>query len=54
VGLAKRIMDASARPALAATLEQEITAQERLAASEDFAEGTRAFIDKRDPVYSRR
>src|SRR5918998_1119607 len=35
VGLAKRVMDASAKPALAATLEQEVTAQEVCAASED-------------------
>jgi enoyl-CoA hydratase/carnithine racemase len=54
VGLAKRIVDASARPALSTTLEHEITAQERLAASEDFAEGTRAFIEKRDPEFARR
>src|SRR5205807_184946 len=33
IGLAKRIIDASARPALASTLEAEIAAQERLAAS---------------------
>src|SRR5919106_4854223 len=39
VGLAKRVMDAAAKPALAATLEQEVTAQQLLAASEDFAEG---------------
>src|SRR5205814_10392813 len=30
VGLAKRVMDASAKPALAATLEQEVTAQQLL------------------------
>jgi enoyl-CoA hydratase/carnithine racemase len=52
VGLAKRIVDASARPALAVTLEQEVAAQERLAASEDFAEGARAFQEKRDPEYA--
>jgi enoyl-CoA hydratase/carnithine racemase len=52
VGLSKRIVDASARPALAVTLEQEVAAQERLAASDDFAEGARAFQEKRDPEYA--
>jgi enoyl-CoA hydratase/carnithine racemase len=51
VGLAKRVMDAAAKPALAVTLEQEVAAQETLAASVDFAEGARAFFEKRDPEF---
>jgi enoyl-CoA hydratase/carnithine racemase len=51
IGLAKRVMDAAAKPALATTLEQEVAAQETLAATEDFAEGATAFFDKRQPDF---
>ena len=52
VGLAKRVIDASAKPALAATLEQEVTIQQICAESADFTEGTRALAEKRQPDFS--
>ncbi len=54
VGLAKRVIDAAAKPALAVTLEQEVTVQQLCAQSEDFAEGARAFAEKRQPEFSGR
>jgi enoyl-CoA hydratase/carnithine racemase len=48
------VLDVAAKPALAATLEQEVQAQEALAATEDFAEGTRAFFEKRQPEFAGR
>lgn len=54
VGLAKRVIDAAAKPALAQTLELEVTAQQVCAASEDFAEGARAVAEKREPAFSGR
>ena len=54
VGLAKRVMDAAAKPALSTTLELEVTAQQVCAASGDFAEGAAAFREKRQPEFSGR
>jgi enoyl-CoA hydratase/carnithine racemase len=54
VGYTKRVIDAAAKPALATTLEQEVTAQERCARTEDYAEGARAFSERRSPTFSGR
>ena len=54
VGLAKRVLDGVAKPALALTLEQEVAAQQLCAQSEDFAEGARALAEKRLPQFSGR
>ncbi|MDX6682428.1 MAG: 2-(1,2-epoxy,2-dihydrophenyl)acetyl-CoA isomerase [Solirubrobacteraceae bacterium] len=54
MALAKGIIDAAALPALDATLEQEVTAQELCASSDDFREGIRAFGDRRPPRFAGR
>lgn len=54
VGLAKTVLDAAAKPALSGTLAAEVTAQQTLVASEDYAEGSKAFLEKRTPEFSGR
>jgi enoyl-CoA hydratase/carnithine racemase len=54
VGLAKRVLDAAAKPALSTTLELEVTAQAVCAGSEDFAEGARALAERRPPAFAGR
>jgi enoyl-CoA hydratase/carnithine racemase len=54
MGLAKGIIDASALPALEHTLEQEVTAQELCASSDDFREGVQAFTERRPPQFDGR
>jgi len=54
VGLAKRAMDASARPALSTTLELEVALQEACARTDDFVEGARAFVEKRPAAFTGR
>jgi enoyl-CoA hydratase/carnithine racemase len=54
VGLSKRAMDASARPALSTTLELEVALQEACARTSDFAEGAQAFAEKRQPAFTGR
>jgi enoyl-CoA hydratase/carnithine racemase len=54
VAQAKRVLDAAAKPALAATLAHEGVAQALCARTDDFREATRAFVEKREPQFSGR
>jgi enoyl-CoA hydratase/carnithine racemase len=51
VGLAKGVLNAAARPALAQTLEQEVAAQELCVTSEDFGEAMGALAERRPPQF---
>ena len=52
VGLAKRLLDASARPALSTTLELEVAAQELCARTDDVREGLAAAAERRAPRFT--
>jgi enoyl-CoA hydratase/carnithine racemase len=54
VGLAKRLVDASARPALSTTLEMELAAQRICAGTEDVEEGVRAAGERRAARFTGR
>ena len=54
VAQAKRVLDAAAKPAFAATLEHEGVAQALCAQTDDFREATRAFAEKREPQFTGR
>jgi enoyl-CoA hydratase/carnithine racemase len=51
-GLAKRVLDGVAKPTLAASLEQEVTIQQTLVATDDFREAGMAFMEKRPPRFT--
>jgi len=48
---AKQLIDTALERDIAAGLEAEFEASERIFATEDMVEGARAFFEKRDPVY---
>lgn len=54
IAFAKRVIDKAAKPALAETLDDEVDAQQVLVGSDDFAEGTAAFFEKRQPEFAGR
>jgi enoyl-CoA hydratase/carnithine racemase len=51
-GLAKRVLDGVAKPTLAVSLEQEVTIQQTLVATDDFREAGAAFMEKRTPRFT--
>ena len=53
VGLAKRVLDAAAKPALALTLEQEVAAQETLARQRGLRRGRAGVLREARPGFRR-
>jgi enoyl-CoA hydratase/carnithine racemase len=51
-GLAKRVIDGIAKPTLATSLEQEVSIQQTLVATDDFREAGAAFMEKRPPRFT--
>jgi enoyl-CoA hydratase/carnithine racemase len=52
VGSSKQVLNAVARPTLAASLDSEGAVQQMLVATEDFREAGMAFVEKREPRWT--
>jgi enoyl-CoA hydratase/carnithine racemase len=52
VGFAKRVADGVAKPTLAASLEQEVSFQQILVATDDFREAGAAYMEKRPANFT--
>jgi enoyl-CoA hydratase/carnithine racemase len=52
VGFAKRVADGVAKPTLAASLEQEVSYQQILVATDDFREAGAAYMEKRPANFT--